>query len=405
MRSRSALAVHLNLSVPSAVSDDSRGYVSISRTIILTRGSTITPVIGRARSLEQRTALLVAVFAVTLGLIAIDVVTWVELDVAAIFGLPLLLVGPTRSRRLLWSLTALLTITTFAVYAIQIPEGAFTWKETFFVNRVLDVVELLLIAALLHFRMVAADTSDAQARLIAHQNEKLEAAKVSRRLVEVQETERRVLANDLHDLVGQKLTALNINLNIVKIESAPTMAAGIGARLNDSLKLVEETIESIRNVMAELRPAVLDDYGLTPVLRWYGEQFVKRTGVLTTVIEQGPTRRLPPAVEEALFRIAQEALTNVAKYARAGKVIVTFDTTSDVSRLTIADDGCGFDSSAWKQPAKDHGWGLMIMRERAAAVGAELSVESAPGRGTRVIVTFRNRARDPAERGVVGAPS
>lgn len=349
--------------------------------------------------------LLVAVFVVTLGLITLDIITWVELDVAAIFGLPLLLVGPTRSRRLLWGLTALLTITTFAVYAIQIPEGAFTLKETFFVNRVLDVVELLLIAALLHFRMVAADTGDAQARLIAHQNEKLEAAKVSRRLVEVQETERRILANDLHDLVGQKLTALNINLNIVKFESAPSMAAGIGARLNDSLKLVEETIESIRNVMAELRPAVLDDYGLTPVLRWYAEQFVKRTGVVTTVLEQGPTRRLPPAVEEALFRIAQEALTNVAKYARAGKVTVTLDTTFDESRLTIADDGCGFDPSAWKQPAKDHGWGLMIMRERAVAVGAELSVESAPGRGTRVIVTSRNHARDSGELGAVGARS
>jgi signal transduction histidine kinase len=248
--------------------------------------------------------------------------------------------------------------------------------------------------------MVAADTSDAQARLIAHQNEKLEAAKVSRRLVEVQETERRVLANDLHDLVGQKLTALNINLNIVKIESAPS-TAGIGARLNDSLKLVEETIESIRNVMAELRPAVLDDYGLTAVLRWYAEQFVERTGVVTTVVEQGPIPRLPPAVEEALFRIAQEALTNVAKYARAGKVTVTLGTTSDMSSLTIADDGCGFDPSAWKQPARDHGWGLMIMRERAAAVGAELSVESAPGRGTRVIVTLRNDARELA----IGAPS
>lgn len=299
----------------------------------------------------------------------------------------------------------MLTIATFAVYAIQIPEGAFTWKETFFVNRVLDVVELLLIAALLHVRIVAANTSDAQARLIAHQNEKLEAAKVSRRLVEVQETERRVLASDLHDLVGQKLTALNINLNIVKIESAASMAPGIGARLNDSLKLVEETIESIRNVMAELRPAVLDDYGLTAVLRWYAEQFVERTGVVTTVIENGPARRLAPAVEEAFFRIAQEALTNVAKYARAGKVTVTLGTTPDMSRLTIADDGCGFDPSAWKQPAKDHGWGLMIMRERAAAVGAGLSVESAPEQGTRVIVTLTNHASDRGERGALGAPS
>jgi PAS domain S-box-containing protein len=215
---------------------------------------------------------------------------------------------------------------------------------------------------------------------------------VSRRLVEAQETERRALANELHDLVGQKLTALNIHLNIVKIESAPSMTAQLGARLDDSLKLVDDTIESIRDVMTELRPAVLDDYGLTAVLRWYVEQFGKRTGIAATVIEQGATRRLPATAEEALFRIAQEALANVAKYARAGKVAVTLGATSAVTSLTIADDGSGFDPSACQQPAKDHGWGLMIMRERAAAVGAELSVDSAPGRGTRVIVTLRDDA-------------
>ena len=216
---------------------------------------------------------------------------------------------------------------------------------------------------------------------------------VSRRLVEVQETERRALANELHDLVGQKLTALNIHLNIVKIESAPSMTAQIGARLEDSLKLVDETIECIRDVMAELRPAVLDDYGLTPGLRWYTEQYVKRTGVATTVIEQGSTRRLPAAAEEALFRIAQEALANVAKYARAEHATVTLGITPQASSMTIADDGCGFDPSACHQPARDHGWGLMIMRERAAAVGADLTVESAPGFGTRVIVTLRDDDR------------
>jgi signal transduction histidine kinase len=358
----------------------------------MTRGSTITSSGRHARALDQRKVLLVAVFAVTLGLITLDFITWVELDVAAIFGLPLVLVGTTRSRRLLWMLTGLLAITTFAVYAMQIPKGTFMLTETFFVNRVLDVVELLLIAALLHIRMIAADKSDSQAEVIARQNEKLEAAKVSRRLVEVQETERRALANELHDLVGQKLTALNINLNIVKSQSAPPMTAQIGARLEDSLKLVEETIESIRDVMAELRPAVLDDYGLTPVLRWYAEQFVKRTGVATTVIERGESRRLPAAAEEALFRIAQEALANVAKYARAEHATVTLDISPQASCLTIADDGCGFDPSACQRPARDHGWGLMIMRERAAAVGAELDVESTPGRGTRIIATLRNHA-------------
>jgi signal transduction histidine kinase len=352
-----------------------------------TRGSTIPSV---ARSIDQRT-LLVAVFVVTLALVTIDFITWVELDVAAIFGLPLLLVGPTRSRRLLWILTALLAITTFTAYAVQIPKGAFSLKETFFVNRVLDVVELLLIATLLHIRMIAADKSDDQARVIARQNEKLEAAKISRRLVEVQESERRTLANALHDLVGQKLTALNINLNIVKSESACAMTAQSGTRLDDSLKLVEETIESIRDVMAELRPAVLDDYGLTAALRWYAEQFSKRTGVATTVIEQTPGRWLPAATEEALFRIVQEALANVAKYAQAERATVTLGVTAHASCLTIADDGCGFDSAVRQQPARDRGWGLMIMRERAAAVGAELKIESAPGHGTRIIVTLRNR--------------
>jgi len=215
---------------------------------------------------------------------------------------------------------------------------------------------------------------------------------VSQQLVEVQESERRALANMLHDLVGQKLTALNIDLNIVKAKSAPAMAAEASARLEDSLKRVEETIESIRDVMTDLRPAVLDDYGLLAALRWYAEQFSARTGVATAVVEQGRRRRLPPVAEEALFRIAQESLANVAKYARAEHVIVTFGVAPQASSLTIADDGCGFDSVADQRPARDHGWGLMIMRERAASVGAELSVESAPGYGTRVIVTLKDHA-------------
>ena len=213
---------------------------------------------------------------------------------------------------------------------------------------------------------------------------------VSRRLVEMQETERRALANELHDLVGQKLTALSINLNIVELESAASMAPQSSARLQDSLKLVSETIENIRDVMVALKPAVLDDYGVTSGLRWYAAQFVKRTGVAVTVIEQGEPRRLPANVEETLFRIAQEALTNVATYARVEKATVTLRTMPDSVRLTIADDGCGFDPSAARRPARDHGWGLMIMKERAAALGAQLTVESAPGRGTRVAVTLND---------------
>jgi PAS domain S-box-containing protein len=215
---------------------------------------------------------------------------------------------------------------------------------------------------------------------------------VSRRLVELQEAERRALANELHDLVGQKLTALSINLNIVQLESAGSMASQSGARLQDSLKLVSETIDSIRDVMVALRPAVLDDYGVMSGLRWYAASFVKRTGVVVTVIEQGETRRLPTNVEEALFRIAQEALTNVARYARVKKATVTLRTMPHSIRLIIADDGCGFDPSAARRPGRDHGWGLMIMKERAAALDAELTVESAPGHGTRITVTLHEDA-------------
>jgi signal transduction histidine kinase len=143
----------------------------------------------------------------------------------------------------------------------------------------------------------------------------------------------------LHDLVGQKLTAISINLNIVKGQLLPDQAAQIGVRLDDSLKLVEETTESIRDVMAELRPAVLDDFGLAAVLRWYADQFTKRTGVATSVVEQGPGRRLSPAAEHALFRMVQNALANVAKHARADKAVVTLRTAPRSRGRTSAGPG------------------------------------------------------------------
>jgi signal transduction histidine kinase len=333
------------------------------------------------------------VLVVTLGLIVADFATWIELDVAAIFGLPLVLAGATRSRTLLWILTGMLVTTTFVVYGLQIPPDTFSIHEIFFVNRVLNAASLLLLAGLLHIWMKSADTREAQARVIKQQNEQLQAAKVSRRIVEVQEAERREVANRLHDMVGQKLTALSLNLNIVKGQ-LPSQAAQIGPRLDDSLKLVEETTESIRDVMAELRPAVLDDFGLAAVLRWYADQFTTRTGVATSVIEEGAGRRLSPTAEHALFRMAQNALANVAKHARADKAIVTLRTAPRATCLSVADNGEGFDPAALRQPALDHGWGLMIMRERAAAIGAQLTIESAPGRGTEVVVTLNEDSDD-----------
>ncbi len=209
---------------------------------------------------------------------------------------------------------------------------------------------------------------------------------MSRRAVEIQEAERRQLAQDLHDRVGQSLTALNINLNIMKGQMAPVAASILAARLDDSLELLEATIESMRDIMAELRPVLLDDYGLAAVLRWYAEEFSRRTGIATGVIGSDPTPRLESAVEGTLFRIVQESLTNVAKHAQARQARVILESHAQRFCLSVADDGCGFDASAVEQPTEHHGWGLMIMRERAESAGGQLRVESTAGQGTRIIV-------------------
>jgi signal transduction histidine kinase len=355
------------------------------------RGSAIKSRIAWWRS-HNETFVVIAVLGVSLGLIIADAITPVELNLPTAYALPLVLAAAARNRRLLWFFTALLTIATFAVYAWKIPAGEFALREAFFVNRVLAATAFLVTAALLHAWMASAERSESRARQIKEQDHRIEAGRATRRLVEVQETERRALASQLHDLVGQNLAGLSINLNIVKSQLALTEGNRTGARLNDSLALVEETIESIRDVMAELRPAVLDDYGLPAGLRWYAEKFTKRTGVPTTVIEQGSSHRLAPAVEVAFFRIAQEALANAAKYAQARKAVVKLDTTDASICLVVEDDGRGFDPTAIRQPVREHGWGLMIMRERAAAVGARLRVESEPGRGTQVAVTLSGRA-------------
>ena len=180
---------------------------------------------------------------------------------------------------------------------------------------------------------------------------------LSVRLAEVSEAERQQLARELHDQVGQNLTALGINLNIIRTQMSKAAPASVGSRLDDSLSLVEEMTERIRDVMADLRPPVLDDYGLVAALHWYGEEFTGRTGVSVTVVGEEPAPRPAARVENALFRIAQEALTNVAKHAQATQVTVTVAAEGRTLRLVVADDGIGFDSASLAEPDGSRGWG------------------------------------------------
>lgn len=219
---------------------------------------------------------------------------------------------------------------------------------------------------------------------VAAQREHLRA--LATRLTEMEEAERRRLARELHDRVGQSLTALGINLNVLRTQMPDEMTDPVYDRLDDSLALVKETTKHIRNVMADLQPPVLEDYGLVAALRWYATQFTTRTGV--QVIVQGHESALRPAaaIENVLFRIAQEALTNVAKHAQAVQATVTVEMDDEMVCLTVADDGVGFDPGRASEFGAHGGWGLLTMAERAEAMGGHFRIESRPQEGTWIIV-------------------
>ena len=211
---------------------------------------------------------------------------------------------------------------------------------------------------------------------------------ISLRVVEIQETERRNLSAELHDRLGPDLAAINLNLHIIKDQLAAGSPTKVGQRLDDSIALIERTVEVMRDVAGALRPLILDAFGLEATLKSYGEQFAARTGIHVLVEAKNPVPRLPQDAEMVLFRISQEALTNVLKHAKAAKVRLTLAVDAESLSLTIADDGCGFDT----EPGINHagnGLGLLIMQERLRAVEGSLRVESRPGAGTSVIARIR----------------
>jgi signal transduction histidine kinase len=200
-------------------------------------------------------------------------------------------------------------------------------------------------------------------------HERLEA--LSRRLVELQETERKALARELHDEVGQILAALKLQLE----------ASGAGPP-EGVRSLLRQLSSRVRSLSMDLRPPMLDEIGLVPTLVWHFERYRAQTGVLVDFRQSGPVARLPPVVETAAFRIVQEALTNVARHARVRQARVSLDPRPDRVVLRVEDAGVGFPpDAAWAGASS----GLKGMRDRARLAGGRLEVLSAPGSGTRVV--------------------
>jgi signal transduction histidine kinase len=217
---------------------------------------------------------------------------------------------------------------------------------------------------------------------IHRKNEQLR--KLASRLAEVETMERRRLSRELHDQVGQQLTALGINLSILERKISKDAPPIVHSKIVDSMALVKEMMDIIRNIMTELRPSVLDNLGLTASLQWYGELFTSRTGI-SVLVNAAELPHVPAFIENTLFRILQESLTNVVKHSGARKVRVSLDFKNEALRLTIQDNGVGLDPNLASANGKSKGWGLTTMRERLEIIGGHLLIGSNPGQGTRVV--------------------
>jgi len=209
---------------------------------------------------------------------------------------------------------------------------------------------------------------------------------LSRRLVDVQETERRHLARELHDEIGQALTVAELNLQAM-LQSPGTDA--LAPRLKESLEVVDRVLVQVHDLSLNLRPSMLDDLGLEAALRWYTQKHATLAGLQAEVRADHLEQRLDPMIETECFRVAQEAVNNVVKHAKARTLVVELTVNEQQLHLSVRDDGVGFDVAvARDQAVKGQSLGLLSMEERATLAGGGLQYHASPGGGTEVHAWF-----------------
>jgi len=216
---------------------------------------------------------------------------------------------------------------------------------------------------------------------------------LSHRLVEAQESERRQIARELHDQIGQALTVAQMNLQAV---SQSANGSDRSSRLKECIDVVENVLEQVHDLSLNLRPSMLDDLGLVPALRWLTEKQASLADLRFEVRSNLEDLHLTPAVKTECFRVAQEALTNIVRHAHARSVMVELQHLDGLLELRVRDDGAGFDVNAVRERAvRGASLGLLSMEERAALVGGVLEVKSAAGQGTEVHAWFPTRLPIP----------
>ena len=232
------------------------------------------------------------------------------------------------------------------------------------------------------------ETEKEKARILAQAKlENKQLHQLNKKVIENQEQECKHISQELHDDIGQALTAMSFNLAALQVEISPKKNTLVSERLNDTMTLIEQTLQHTRDLTLRLYPSMLDDLGLIPALRWYTDQFSKNTKIETLLDASDFNSRLPIDIEMSLYRIAVELLTNVAQHSQARQANLTLHHDSQSTHLSIEDNGIGFNASAiGEQDPQPSAIGLFGVKERAAALGGGVVIKSSPGRGTQVII-------------------
>jgi signal transduction histidine kinase len=251
-----------------------------------------------------------------------------------------------------------------------------TWERV-------ETASALRDALLRPWDLVVSDSSMLRALALTHDGSAAAARLASARLLAAQEAERRRIARALHDELGQLLTALQLTLR-----AALERQGGVETAITEALALADQAVQQTRDFSVDLCPVILDDLGLPPALRWLAERHERWTGIAVEE-EIQPIGRLDPAIESAAFRVAQEALTNIARHANARRVAIALRADETALVLEVRDDGRGFDvTAAFDGARKGLSLGIAGMRERALAAGGTLEIASDARRGTVVCAAF-----------------
>lgn len=258
-------------------------------------------------------------------------------------------------------------------FRIVRPDGSVRWirARTFFVAN--ENKESTRIVG------VAEDTTERKNALSVLRKHAGQLQALSSRLIEARESERRFIARELHDEIGQQLTGLKLSLDMM----AQAPHARSAEQLPALQALAAELLERVRNLSLDLRPSMLDDLGLLPALTWHFDRYFDQTGIRVSFMHHGLKKRFGPHIETVAYRVIQEALTNAARYAGVANVSVSLNADAGTVHISVSDEGKGFNPA--DVLVRRNTVGLFSMRERVETAGGILKVQSAPGAGTMLV--------------------